>query len=76
MKHKFLSDLGIDVDDDTKNLLNQFDLNGYLDQIADNRIKDESRIVDEEKAKVEGEADKTIKDEKERSKKENKTPKK
>ena len=53
MKQKFLKDIGIDIEDETKDLLNQFDLNGYMDQIADNRIKDEARIVEEQKKKVE-----------------------
>ena len=57
MKHKFLQDLGIDIEDETKDLLNQFDLNGYMDQIADNRIKEEAKIVDEQKKKVEEEAE-------------------
>lgn len=53
MKQKFLKDIGIDIEDETKDLLNQFDLNGYMDQIADNRIKDEARLVEEQKKKVE-----------------------
>ena len=53
MKQKFLKDIGIDIEDETKDLLNQFDLNGYMDQIADNRIKDEARLVEEQKKKIE-----------------------
>ena len=45
MKQKFLKDIGIDIEDETKDLLNQFDLNGYMDQIADNRIKEEKRTL-------------------------------
>ena len=58
MKQKFLKDIGIDIEDETKDLLNQFDLNGYMDQIADNRIKDEARLVEEQKKKVEEGEDK------------------
>ena len=47
MKHKFLKDLGIEVDDDTKELLNQFDLNGFLDQESDNRLDEEIEMVEE-----------------------------
>ena len=53
MKQKFLKDIGIDIEDETKDLLNQFDLNGYMDQIADNRIKEEAKLVEEQKKKVE-----------------------
>ena len=45
MKQKFLKDLGIDIDDTTEETLNQFDLNGFLDQIADNRLKEEDKNV-------------------------------
>jgi hypothetical protein len=55
MKQKFLKDIGIDIEDETKDLLNQFDLNGYMDQISDNRIKSEEKIVEEQKKKVENE---------------------
>ena len=61
MKQKFLKDIGIDIEDETKDLLNQFDLNGYMDQIADNRIKDEARLVEEQKKKVEEGEDKAKK---------------
>lgn len=61
MKQKFLKDIGIDIEDETKDLLNQFDLNGYMDQIADNRIKDEARLVEEQKKKVEEGEDKSKK---------------
>ena len=67
MKQKFLKDIGIDIEDETKDLLNQFDLNGYMDQISDNRIKDEARLVEEQKKKVEEGKDKT-KTKKEKSK--------
>ena len=53
MKQKFLKDIGIDIEDETKDLLNQFDLNGYMDQIADNRIKEEVKLVEEQKKKLE-----------------------
>ena len=36
MKQKFLKDLGIDIDDTTDDVLKQFDLNGFMDQISDN----------------------------------------
>lgn len=42
MKQKFLKDLGIDIDGATEDVLKQFDLNGYMDQISDNRLKDEN----------------------------------
>ena len=61
MKQKFLKDIGIDIEDETKDLLNQFDLNGYMDQIADNRIKDEARLVEKKKKKVEEGEDKSKK---------------
>ena len=40
MKHKFLEDLGIDINDETKELLQQFYLNGFMYQISDNRLTD------------------------------------
>ena len=52
MRHKFLKDLGIDIDDETKDMLNQFDLNGFLDQISDNRLKEEDKKVEELKEKI------------------------
>lgn len=58
MKHKFLEDLGIDINDDTKELLQQFDLNGFMDQISDNRLTEVKEKVD----KIEDEIEK--KDEK------------
>ena len=67
MKQKFLKDIGIDIEDETKDLLNQFDLNGYMDQIADNRIKDEAKLVEEQKKKVE-EGESKTKSKKEKSK--------
>ena len=45
MREKFLKDLGIDIDGDTEKLLQQFDLNGFMDQIADNRLKEEDEII-------------------------------
>ena len=62
MKHKFLKDLGIDIDDSTNELLNQFDLNGFMDQVSDNRLKEEEEKVKEAKEKIE-------KEDKERNKK-------
>ncbi len=47
MKQKFLKDLGIDIDGATEDLLQQFDLNGFLDQISDNRLKEEDKKIDE-----------------------------
>lgn len=47
MKQKFLKDLGIDIDGETEELLNQFDLNGYMDQISDNRLKEEDKKIEE-----------------------------
>lgn len=58
MKHKFLEDLGIDMNDETKELLQQFDLNGFMDQISDNRLTEVKEKVD----KIEDEIEK--KDEK------------
>ena len=54
MKHKFLEDLGIDINDDTKELLQQFDLNGFMDQISDNRLTE----VKEKFDKIEDEIEK------------------
>ena len=45
MKQKFLKDLGIDINGDTEELLNQFDLNGFMDQISDNRLKEKDKII-------------------------------
>jgi len=53
MKHKFLKDLGIDIEDETKDMLNQFDLNGFMDQISDDRLKEENEKVEELKEKIE-----------------------
>ena len=53
MKHKFLKDLGIEIDDDTQETLNQFDLNGFMDQISDDRLKEEEKAVEEAKEKIE-----------------------
>lgn len=57
MRHKFLKDLGIDIDDETKDMLNQFDLNGFMDQISDNRLKEENEKVEELKEKIEEKED-------------------
>lgn len=46
MKQKFLKDLGIDIDETTEETLNQFDLNGFIDQISDNRLKEEDKNVE------------------------------
>ena len=47
MKQKFLKDLGIDIDDATEDLLNQFNINGFMDQISDNRLKEEKEKFEE-----------------------------
>ncbi len=47
MKQKFLKDLGIDIDGETEDLLNQFDLNGFLDQVSDNRLKEKDKIIND-----------------------------
>ena len=47
MKQKFLKDLGIDIDDETEDVLQQFDLNGFLDQISDNRLKEKDKIIND-----------------------------
>lgn len=53
MKHKFLEDLGIDINDDTKKLLQQFDLNGFMDQISDNRLTEVKEKVDKIEDEIE-----------------------
>ena len=53
MKHKFLEDLGIDINDDTKELLQQFDLNGFMDQISDNRLTAVKEKVDKIEDEIE-----------------------
>lgn len=58
MKHKFLKDLGIEIDDDTQETLNQFDLNGFMDQISDDRLKEEEKAVEEQKDKIENSEEK------------------
>ena len=55
MKQKFLKDLGIDIDDSTEDTLKQFDLNGFLDQISDNRLKEKDEKVEELKKDIENE---------------------
>ena len=52
MKQKFLRDLGIDLDGTTDELLQQFDLNGFMDEISDNRLKEESQKVEELKGEI------------------------
>ena len=53
MKHKFLEYLGIDINDDTKELLQQFDLNGFMDQISDNRLTEVKEKVDKIEDEIE-----------------------
>lgn len=53
MKHKFLEDLGIDINDDTKDILEQFDLNGFMDQISDNRLTEVKEKVDKIEDEIE-----------------------
>lgn len=65
MKQKFLKDLGIDIDDTTEDTLRQFDLNGFLDQISDNRLKEEDKNVEKAKAKIEKD-DKKLKEDKQK----------
>ena len=50
-----LKDLGIDIDDATEDTLKQFDLNGFLDQISDNRLKEKDEKVEELKKDIENE---------------------
>ena len=52
MKQKFLKDLGIDLDGTTDELLQQFDLNGFMDEISDNRLKEENDKVEELKGEI------------------------
>ena len=52
MKQKFLKDLGIDLDGTTDELLQQFDLNGFMDEISDNRLKEENYKVEELKEEI------------------------
>jgi len=47
VKQKFLKDLGIDIDGETDDLLQQFDLNGYMDEISDNRLKEKDEKIQE-----------------------------
>ena len=61
MRHKFLKDLGIDIDDETKDMLNQFDLNGFMDQISDNRLKEENEKVEELKEEIKEKKDESKK---------------
>ena len=53
MKHKFLEDLGIDINDETKDILEQFDLNGFMDQIRDNRLTEVKEKVDKIEDEIE-----------------------
>ena len=52
MKQKFLKDIGIDIEDETKDLIKQFDLTGYMDQISDDRLKEEDKAVEEAAEKI------------------------
>lgn len=52
MKQKFLKDLGIDLDGTTDELLQQFDLNGFMDEISDNRLKEENDKIEELKDEI------------------------
>ena len=45
MKHKFLEDLGIDINDDTKEL--------FMDQISDNRLTEVKEKVDKIEDEIE-----------------------
>ena len=45
MKHRFLKDLGIDIDEETEDALKQFNLNGLLDEISDNRLKEKDEVI-------------------------------
>lgn len=47
MKHKQLQDLGIDIDEETKDVISQFNLNGFLDEISDIRLKEENEKFNE-----------------------------
>ena len=55
MKQKFLKDLGIDLDGSTEDLLQQFDLNGFMDEISDNRLKEKDKKVEELTKKIQEE---------------------
>ena len=58
MKQKFLKDLGIDLDGTTDDLLQQFDLNGYMDEISDNRLKEKDEKIEELSHEVKEKEDK------------------
>lgn len=58
MKQKFLRDLGIDLDGATEDLLQQFDINGFMDEISDNRLKEEDKKVEELSNKIKEEDNK------------------
>ena len=58
MKQKFLRDLGIDLDGTTEDLLQQFDINGFMDEISDNRLKEEDQKVEELSNKIKEEDNK------------------
>ena len=51
-QQKFLKDLGIDLDGSTDELLQQFDLNGFMDEVSDNRLKEEEENVEKLKKKI------------------------
>ena len=52
MRQKFFSVLGIDLDGTTDDLLQQFDLNGFMDEISDNRLKEEDKKIEEITKKI------------------------
>ena len=52
MRHKFLKDLGIEIDDETQDALRQFDMNGFLDEVSDNRLKEEDNKIEELKKDI------------------------
>ena len=58
MRQKFLRDLGIDLDGSTEDLLQQFDLNGFMDEISDNRLKEEDKKIEELTEKIKEEENK------------------
>ena len=58
MRQKFLRDLGIDLDGTTDDLLQQFDLNGFMDEISDNRLKEEDKKIEELTEKIKEEENK------------------
>ena len=55
MKQKFLRDLGIDLDGSTEDLLQQFDIKRFMDEISDNRLKKKKKKVEELTKKIQEE---------------------